>query len=232
MEPIAVYEPKIELYSWTAQPLTTIATGWLAMHQQNLIHPGQLPFTNALEIFQEVIEHQHKTVLEYITFTFGLSDVSRAFQQQITRHRVGVSFSIQSLRHVDLSNHFRYVVPHDIRDDKELEKIYQDYMHNIKDMYEYATTRMPVQAARGLLPLNICSNITMTINYRALFEMASQRFCATTQGEFQDVMSQIRWLIKTKVNSYLGNELMAKCDRTKICNQGRWSCGKYPTRNV
>jgi len=229
MPAIPVYCPIVKLFNMTPEPIRVIASAWKAMHGQVLIEPGHIGTKSAVDAFREIIEHQHKTSFEYVHFVFGLENVSRAFQQQLTRHRIGVSFSIQSLRQVNLEDNFKYVVPHNIRSNEDAKEFYQDSMDCIYNLYvEALDNNMPVEAARGLLPLNICSNITMSINYRALFEMANQRFCETTQGEFQDVMYAIRDRISAK-NALLGAALMSRCEYTKVCNQGRWSCGKYPT---
>lgn len=231
MPAIAVFEPKVRLFDYTQSPLKVIASAWKAMHGEVLLSPQSIGMESAVRAFEEVIKHQHKTSLEYIRFVFGMEDVSRAFQQQLTRHRVGVSFSIQSLRQVDLSENFHYVMPHNIRDDKRSMATYQRWMDLAHDCYSDFTQIMPIEAARGILPLNICSNITMSINYRALFEMANQRLCATTQGEFQDVMKKIKELIEMKSLS-LGVALKSGCEYTQVCNQGEWGCGKYPVRDA
>jgi len=225
---IPVYFPTVSLFEYTKEPVKVIASAWKAMHGQYLVQPSSIGIKSATDAFQEIIRHQHKTVLEYAHFVFGLEDVSRAFQQQLTRHRVGVSFSIQSLRQVNLVDNFKYVVPHGIRGDEISMIMFQEIMDHVKMAYDIMSERMVVEDARGILPLNICSNITMSINYRALFEMANQRFCKTTQGEFQDVMENIRTLV-CQVSPLLGVALMSQCEYTKVCNQGRWSCGKFPT---
>lgn len=227
MEAQPVYAPKVRLFDYTQAPLRVIASAWKAMHGQYLISPYEIGTKSATDTFREIITHQHKTSLEYVKFTFGLEDVSRAFQQQLTRHRVGVSFSIQSLRMVDLSSDFKYVVPHNIRDDEDLMFIYQAHMNWVYNNYIDFAKTMPIEAARGILPLNICSNITMNINYRALLEMANQRFCSTTQGEFQDVMNEIKDCIYD-ICPLLSAALMSGCEYTKKCSQGEWSCGKFP----
>ena len=57
-----------------------------------------------------VIASGHHSVLEHVSFTFGISGVSRALLAQITRHRIA-SFSVQSQRYVGLEDGFSYVIP-------------------------------------------------------------------------------------------------------------------------
>ena len=47
------------------------------------------------------------TFLEYVMVTFKLENVSRALQQQLTRHRVGFSYSIQSMRCIKMESFAR-----------------------------------------------------------------------------------------------------------------------------
>lgn len=221
-----VRTPTVVLYSYTKNPLKCFHIAWSNMHSLFLPSAKDNDYVSQLGSFEEIIKHQHKTALEYCNFVFGMSEVTRAFQQQITRHRVGISFSIQSLRQVDLTKKFTFRYPPGLTQDQEGE--YLSTMMQIHNKYcKMLDDGIPIEDARSILPLNTCSNITMAINYRAVFEMANQRLCSTTQAEFQEVMLEMKARIM-EVEPVLGQALRARCEYTQKCNQGRWSCGKYP----
>ena len=51
------------------------------------------------KLLHTVITSGHHSVLEHVTFTFAIDDVSRVLTHQIVRHRVGIAYSQQSQRY-------------------------------------------------------------------------------------------------------------------------------------
>src|SRR5574342_995134 len=75
--------------------------------------------TEADRLFRMIVRSGHTSTLEHLSFTFAIEDVSRALLAQLTRHRVGFSYSVQSQRYVkfgsnDRSGGFDYVVPESV----------------------------------------------------------------------------------------------------------------------
>lgn len=71
----------------------------------------------------------HTSTFEGITFNFAVEGVSRALLAQLTRHRVGFGFSVQSQRYVrfgsgDRSGGFDYVLPETVEFNDKLTVIY------------------------------------------------------------------------------------------------------------
>jgi thymidylate synthase ThyX len=80
---------KVTLMSWTEKPIETIYAAFMNMH--NKIQ-GDLNYIELskqeLESFMEMLMKQpHQTVLEFVNTNWLIEDVSRAFQQQLTRTR-------------------------------------------------------------------------------------------------------------------------------------------------
>src|SRR5690606_19656516 len=72
--------------------------------------------TDADRLFRHIVRSGHTSTLEHITFTFAIEGISRACLAQLTRHRVGFSYSVQSQRYVkfgsdDKTGGFDYVMP-------------------------------------------------------------------------------------------------------------------------
>jgi len=159
-----------------------------------------------------------KSSWEFVDYIFLIEDVSRAFTHQLVRHRVGTAFAQQAQRVVNMSD-FDYVTTGTIRDDQtgDLQDQYNVTMTNINDGYqELLALGANPQDARGVLPTNICTNIIFKANLRTLHQMCGERLCVKAQGEFQDVMREIR---KTIISVHPWTEPMLRvyCATNGVC---------------
>ena len=70
----------------------------------------------------------HHSVLEHVSFTFGIEGISRACSHQLVRHRLA-SYSQQSQRYVAFSgDSFPQVLPPSISQHPEREAVFQEAM--------------------------------------------------------------------------------------------------------
>lgn len=138
--------------------------------------------TEADRLIRHIIKSGHTSTLEHVTFTFSIEGVSRALLAQLTRHRVGFSYSVQSQRYVrfgseDKSGGFDYVVPDSVKNKSELAKeIFEDAMHEIQTIYDnLRACGIPAEDARSVLPNAACTNLVLTVNLRALLDFYAKR---------------------------------------------------------
>jgi thymidylate synthase (FAD) len=143
-----------------------------------------------------IVRSGHTSTLEHLSFTFAIEGVSRALLAQLTRHRVGFSYSVQSQRYVkfgsgDRSGGFDYVVPDKVSvcentvteadeygDDYEVSAdiIFSQIMSDIQRAYDdLRALGVPAEDARAVLPNAAACNLVMTANLRALLEFYSKR---------------------------------------------------------
>ena len=221
---------KVTLINWTPKCHETIYWAFMNMHNKIPNSLEEIEISNEeLEKFMEMMVIQpHQTVFEYINFVWFFEDVSRAFQQQLTRTRQA-SFSIQSLRIVKVQNFYKknkFLVPNSIKKDKKLLKEYNNAMEKIEDSYnKLIALGANTEDARGILPLAVYSPITMSINLRSLIHMLELRMCENTQGEFKDIAKQMKKEIKEKVSPLLAQTLkpicfsIGKCISPVPCNK-------------
>lgn len=208
-------QPKVTLVAHTNNPLEAIALGIDIWHiPVGEIDPFKLTEEEKLEKFRWLTKQPHQTPFEYVTFTFLLENVSRAFQQQLTRHRVGFSYSIQSLRVVDVGNFAdegRYHMAESVKDKKE----YHFMMQTAQAKYRSAIAIRgeSTENARGLLPLNIHSPITFSCSYRALVGLLRQRLCIAAQEEWLAVVEGIREAVGEKLHPVFLEPLDCMCKR-------------------
>lgn len=137
----------------------------------------------------------HVSTLEHLSYTFAVEGVSRALLAQLTRHRIGFSFSVQSQRYVkfgstDRSGGFDYVKPETIRRQPKSTGVAGQTLPIKPDAYEtfekamqaaqmfYDELRLagvPAEDCRAVLPNAAACNIVLTVNLRALLDFYAKR---------------------------------------------------------
>jgi flavin-dependent thymidylate synthase len=172
---------------------------------------------------QAELEHSLHTIQSswaFIDYTFLLTGVSRAFQQQLTRHTVGTAFAVQSLRLVDASD-FEFATGPSVKAHEQI-VAYRTIMHTINGGYKQLKEMdIDTQDARGVLPLNIKGNLLFKANLRTLHDMALKRLCPKTQGEFQQVFLEIRKRV-LEVHPWAEPFIRVNCAFTGVCAFHDW----------
>lgn len=154
--------------------------------------------TEADRLFRHITRSGHLSTMEHLTYTFAIEGVSRALLAQLTRHRVGFSFSVQSQRYVrfgsgDKTGGFNAVIPPSVFEvaDKQRKQlpptadplyfqdalsIYTDAMIAAQEAYDkLRAAGVPAEDARMVLPNAAATNLTMTANLRALLDFYGKR---------------------------------------------------------
>jgi thymidylate synthase (FAD) len=140
--------------------------------------------TEADRLFRMIVRSGHTSTLEHLSFTFAIEGVSRALLAQLTRHRVGFSYSVQSQRYVkfgsgDRSGGMDFVTPDKCVIDKKeeaAEDVFENAMALAQSMYDQLRALgVPAEDARAVLPNAAACNLVMTANLRALLEFYSKR---------------------------------------------------------
>lgn len=133
-------------------------------------------------LIRHIVGSGHTSTLEHLTYTFSVEGVSRALLAQLTRHRVGFSFSVQSQRYVKFSSDsksqgFDYVVPEKVKTKGgTVEEAYHIIMNDIQEWYDHLIgIGIPQEDARSILPNAACTNLVLTVNLRSLLDFYSKR---------------------------------------------------------
>ena len=187
----------------------------------------------------------HESVLEHFTMTFAVSGVSRALTHQLVRHRIGISYSQQSQRYVNMEE-FEYVTPASMDDRVIAESYdffnnrnvyitmreeYENIMENLRRYYKsMIDAGIPEEDARYILPNACCTNIIVTVNARELRHMAEERMCAKAQAEICQLVKEMVRQAKDVAPTIFA-DAGPKCEHTHICYE-RNGCGRYPKHVV
>jgi len=123
-----------------------------------------------IKLLRSLWERGHHSVFEHVSFTYAVSGVSRVLLAQYSRHRIGVSLSVQSQRHMVVGGALEalpVVFPKRISPD-----IFEVYSRTVETAFEgyrdLINAGVPAEDARFLLPQAVVTNFVTTVNLRSL----------------------------------------------------------------
>ncbi|MBO8136905.1 MAG: FAD-dependent thymidylate synthase [Desulfotomaculum sp.] len=187
------------------------------------------------EFIKKIMKMGHHTVLEHISFTYGIEGVSRSMLAQITRHRIA-SFSVQSQRYVgettfqNKGGTFGFIVPERVRQLGEgAVKKFCSQMQQMQEWYDqwvelFGGGRSGYEDARFVLPNAAETKIIVTMNARELLHFFNLRCCNRAQWEIRAVANKMLELAKGAAPIIFG-EAGPRC-LSGPCPEGELSCGK------
>ena len=123
---------------------------------------------------------------EFVSLTFLIEDVTRAFTHQLVRTRTA-SFAQQTMRVLDVSQGSGW--KYGAGPTTENNKTYIETMKIIADSYKQMIAEgVNKEDARGILPTNILTNIVMKIDMRNFISMAHKRTSFRVQSEYRKII--------------------------------------------
>ena len=150
--------------------------------------------TDDARLIRSLIRRGHLSPLEHASFSFEITDVSRALLAQITRHRIA-SFSVQSQRYVKQDG-FDYVMPPSIQAlGAEQAEQFRAQMAQIDRWYrQWIDCGLPKEDARFVLPNAATTRMVVTMNARELMHFFELRCAPDAQWEIRQVAMEMRRL--------------------------------------
>lgn len=177
-----------------------------------------------VNLIGKLVEMNHLTPLEHVSFTFGIEGISRACSHQLVRHRIA-SYSQQSQRYVSM-NDFKYIIPPKIQNNSDALEIYNQIIHCIKKAYNKLYDILGEEAKediRYLLPNATETKIVVTMNARSLLNFFNLRLCNRAQWEIRSLAKKMLELcmeVAPNIFKYAGPD----CKILGKCRQGKYSC--------
>lgn len=201
------------------------------------------PTDKKWKLVKAVLDSGHQSIAEYVNFTFAVEGVDRALTHQLVRHRVGVVFSQQSQRYVEIKESFETISelfesPRVDSDESYLLSVAERYFTNVtKDNYRMfiqcllsylqgIKQGMKPEEARQFLPNATKTNIMMGINLRELMHTCNLRLCTRAQLPIRTLFTEIVKEVR-KYNEYIGSLLVPNCEVTGFCMEAK-CCGRKP----
>lgn len=203
---------EVRLIDYTRNPLQVMASVKGLIQGKHVI-PEKISYEEAKEEFEDSLRSGIYGVFEFVSFSFDLMGVSRAFTHQLVRTR-SAAFMQESMRFsAKIGEQFKYL-PINWKDNSS----YDECMVNIHNAYDKLIEEgCPIEEARGVLPTNILTSICFVIDYRNLIHMMEQRMCFQTQGEHREVALEIKKEV-SKIEPLMGEYLQASCFHNGWCS--------------
>jgi len=147
-------------------------------------------------LLRMLVEKGHFSPFEHVSFTFGISGVSRVTTHQLVRHRIA-SYSQQSQRYVELGEkNFGFVEPASIKK-SALHQAFLEHMEAARRLYQQLMEAgIHQEDARYVLPSAVSSNIIATFNARSLFNFFELRCCYHAQEEIRRLAFRMLALVR------------------------------------
>lgn len=216
----------VKLLSYTPEPEKVVALAAKLCYSE----------VSPVELYQNITDDQiknligivtkngHLSTLEHATFTFLVSEISRACTHQLVRHRMA-SYNQQSQRYVKFSDETsKNVVPNSINENEKAAEMFNDAMHSCNQIYSnLLDLGIPAEDARYVLPNSFESNIIVTMNARELTHFFSVRCCNRSQWEIRGLAWQMLNIVREIAPNIFKNA-GPSCIRNG-CSEGSMSCG-------
>ena len=214
-----------KLLTYTPDPEQTVAAAarlcYSAATIDSLVEKSR---SDREALLNKILEMGHFSVLEHVSFSFGVEGISRACSHQLVRHRLA-SYSQQSQRYVSNKERFAAVTPPTIEADAALKQRFDALLEDIHAAYqEFLAAGVPAEDARFVLPNAAETKIVVTMNARELHHFFDLRCCRRAQWEIQilarEMLSEVR-----RVAPLLFAKAGPGCVRGR-CPEGAMTCGK------
>lgn len=188
-------------------------TVWYALHQcytSGFSMDDPLPKDPGEAIVKKLLKKSHFGPLEHVSLTVNIGGVSRVLMAQLTRHRTGITFDVQSLRYTKIESidvdESAFTVPPYLRkgaepkareryvgsriiEDPEVarEKMLEAYRRDLQEYLELLEAGIPAEDARMVLPLGLKINMVMSANVRTFFHLMDMRLPPNAQWEIREL---------------------------------------------
>jgi thymidylate synthase (FAD) len=217
----------VTLLQHTPDPEKTVALAARLCYSAASIGDLQekLSGSDIVAFLEKIMSLGHQSVLEHVSFTFGIEGISRACSHQLVRHRLA-SYSQQSQRYVTFKgDDFPQVIPDSIAGSPEREGIFARAMESCAEAYrQLVADGVPAEDARFVLPNAAETKIIVTMNGRELLHFFELRCCERAQWEIRAMAVEMLKVVKP-----LAPVIFANAGPGCVgdgCPEGAMTCGK------
>jgi len=179
-----ILEQKATMVKFTENPLYIVAKAYRTCYRST-IRPGY----NEVAFVRGLIKKGHETPLEHVSATFELL-TDRGVMAEITRHRTGIAFSVQSTRYVRQDRGVEFIRPVGMSK-------YKDTWHKGMALAEAVYLDLlgegaKPEQARSVLPNSTATRIIVTANLREWMHIMKLRTHKTAHPQMRELMFQVQ----------------------------------------
>jgi thymidylate synthase (FAD) len=167
---------------------------------------------------QNILASAHGSVLEHVSFSFVLHNVSRVFSHELVRHRPGVAISQESLRFVRLAD-IPFWFPDWALADPELMKRSTALLEQMEEFQRWMTDHFGLDEGgvpfhekkhktsfmRRFAPDGVATGLLWTANIRTLRHTIEARTDQGAEEEIRLVFGKIAELMRAEAPSLFGD---------------------------
>lgn len=165
---------------------------------------------NTEKFLQHLINLNHESPIEHVSFTFAVEGVSRTLTHQLVRHRIA-SFSQQSQRYVKLEQ-FEYIMPPAIENNEEAKALFKQAMSEDQKYYDKIT------------------NILFEENYKKYIDLGLKEKEAKSKAEKESI-EDARYIFpnacESKIVFTMNARTLLNFFRLRCCNRAQWECDTF-----
>ncbi len=216
----------VVLLQYTPEPEKTVALAARLCYSPTSLGELQekLSATDIQTFLEKIMSLGHQSVLEHVSFTFGIEGISRTTSHQLVRHRLA-SYSQQSQRYVSHTKRFGAVIPDTVLENAEARELFERELASLHDAYSRLVAMgIPAEDARYILPNATETKIMVTMNARELLHFFALRCCRRAQWEIRAMAIEMLRLVRPLAPTIFG-QAGPGCVAGP-CPEGTMTCGE------
>lgn len=182
------------------------------------------------QYIDNILASAHGSVIEHVTFTFAIENVSRVFTGEMNRHRAGVAISEGSMRFIRFNDipivevPSLEAVPNDHLEagrrgatrstiEDTVAVIEKAYGHLTVDIWnkelapesKFHNKKNVTSMLRRIVPMGVATGGVWTMNLRALRHVCAMRGSAAAEEEILVVANQILTIMREEEPNFFGD---------------------------
>ncbi len=236
---------KVVLLSHTPNPLSVIYAACRQCYYQGFVGDmweslldDEISLEKQSDLIEKIMASGHESPIEHVSFSFAIDGISRALSHQLVRHRIA-SYSQQSQRYVNGAE-CNYITPPAIAKNPAALARFEAFMAEVGAAYKdihallmesdpHKNTGKANEDARFVLPQAAETRIVVSMNCRTLLNFFKHRSCTRAQWEIRNVSNQMLKICREILPQVFATA-GAPCEKTKLCPEGKFCCGRYPVK--
>lgn len=217
---------KVKLISHTPEPERMVAMSarlcYSPVGAEKLVE--NMSSAQVEKLVSKIVEMEHLSTLEHVSFTFAIEGVSRVLTHQLVRHRIA-SYSQQSQRYVS-EHDFEYIMPPAVAANELAKAKFEELMGTIQSTYnQLVELGVHKEDARYCLANAAETKIVVTMNARTLLHFFELRCCARAQWEIRSLAELMLREVK-RIAPLLFKKAGPTCITSNYCGEGELTCGR------
>ena len=148
---------------------------------------------SAPKFVEKIVKRKHLAMIEFYDIQVRFIH-NRGFTHEMVRHRL-CSFAQESTRYCDYSGGLAVIEPwwYEEQKDSNIKEAWEDHMRHAENSYNYLRMRdLSPQAARGVLPLDVKTELVVKANLREWMHIFKLRCAEAAHPDMRRVMIPLK----------------------------------------